>query len=504
MKDILLIYPLLGSMSSVVVDLPLSIIYAAAESNKSGYDVKLLDLRCIPDWESVLIDEIKNEYAIVGISVMTGMPLKNSIEISKIVRKFSPLSKVVWGGPHPTVLPETINESYIDYIICGYGSNALKCLADYLIKKTTNIYDIHSLVYKENGKIYSNKRCDKVEKLSFEDLPYDLIDIKSSKYKRGYSGQQIFSLFTSLGCPYQCAFCISPAAYKAINGCKWVAYSPEEVVAHIEYIINKYKMKHICFIDDTCFPDLKRMKKIFELILAKKMDITLEFRGARINEIDRMDDEFIKLLIKVGGRFLMVGVESGSERVLKIMKKGIYKEQIIRVNKKLANYPELMPYYNFVYGIPGEKYEDILETKELILQLVKDNPYCLIGYGGDWKPIPGSKLTEIAINEYGLKLPENTEEWIKIDSSDTGKIKHPWYSDNHDRFIRLLQISSFFIDKKFIKILKSKNILFFYIIKFITYVYRPIIKFRLKNNFAKFLIEYKIYYLIIKIINIKK
>lgn len=75
MTDILLIYPRLGNMDSMVVDLPLSIIYAAAESVKRGLTVEVADLRLEKDWRATLRRILDRGVRLAGVSVMTGMPL---------------------------------------------------------------------------------------------------------------------------------------------------------------------------------------------------------------------------------------------------------------------------------------------------------------------------------------------------------------------------------------------------------------------------------------------
>jgi radical SAM superfamily enzyme YgiQ (UPF0313 family) len=491
MNDVLMIYPILGTMDAMVMDIPLSVIYASAHVVKKGYDVQILDLRCHrTHWKEVLRGHLRKQYKLVGISVMTGSPLRNAVEVSRIIRAESPATKIVWGGPHPTVLPETVENPYIDYTIRGYGSEPLLKLIEALHADEEDLSRIESLSYKKDGKIFHNKRPDRFEMLDFHDIPYDLVDITSPDYARGFSGEILFPVFSAIGCPYKCAFCISPATYTVINGPKWMPYDTQEVLAHIEYGIKRYGAKHICIMDDTCFPDLERMRRIFQLIIERELNITLEFRGARVNELDRMDDAFLEILVRAGGRMLMVGFESGSDRVLEIMKKGISKDQIIRVNRKLARYPELVPHYNLIYGVPGERYEDLLETKETVLQLVRDNPNCYIGFGSDWKPIPGSTLVDVAVKEFHYRPPITIEEWIEMDSSDAKKIVHSWYSRKHNALIKLMQISSFVIDDKILKSSRNNTSIVFTMLRVSSRMYKPIAMMRLRYNIHQLLIEY--------------
>ncbi len=492
MIDALLIYPKLGSMDTLVVDPPLSIIYAAADAVKRGRSVRLVDMRIQrKDWKKTLAGFLDRGVKLVGVSVMTGQPIRYARRYSRFIKEHYPGVKVVWGGPHPTVLPETISEDYLDFLIRGYGSKALAELLDSLDAGDDGLANIKGLSYKIKGRVFHNQRSTEHEMLSFRDVPYDLLDLDSPHYARTYMGQRMFTMFTSIGCPYRCSFCVHPTVYRVINGSKWVPYPDQEVVDHMQFLVDRYRATHICFLDDTSFPDLERMRRIFSLILERGLKVTLEFRGARVNEIDRMDDEFLDLMAAAGGRVLMVGVESASDRVLKNMQKGISKKQIIRVNRKLARHPKLVPHYNFIYGTPGETYQDLLETKDVILQLVKDNPNAYFGFGGDWKPIPGSRMLKMAEDEFGYRPPQTLDQWIEMDSSDgKSKIFHPWYTTKHNNLIKILQMASFVIDDGLIKQTQANKTMFFRILRVMSRIYKPIALLRLEKNLTAFPVEY--------------
>lgn len=500
--DALLIYPKLGSMDSMVMDLPLSIIYAAAESVKRGYTIKALDLRSEwHHWQELLQSYLNQGIRLAGVSVMTGTPLDYARKISRFIKTNYPETKIVWGGPHVTVLPETIQEDFIDFLIRGYGAMSLAELIEHLQANNEDYTGIKGFSYKRNGEVFHTPRSTEHEMLHYTDIPYHLMDVTAPQYTRSYMGKQMFPIFTSIGCPYRCSFCVHPTIYRVINGAKWRPYSEQEVVEHIEYVVEQFGVDHICFIDDTSFPELERMRRIFTMILGRKLPVTLEFRGARVNEIDRMDDEFLDLMVRAGGRVLMVGVESASDRILKSMQKGITKEQILRVNRKLARHPELTPHYNFIYGTPGETYHELRETKNVVLQLLQDNPQAYFGFASDWKPIPGSKMLEIAEKEYGFVPPQTLDEWIEMDSSDANsKIVHPWYTRKHNSLIKLMQVASFVVDDKIIKESSSNKTLFYRILRGLSRLYKPIALFRLKFSLHQLLFEYNVWQLLLKVL----
>jgi len=493
--DILLIYPQLGSFDELLRDIPLSLIYAATDSVKQGFDVKILDLRLHrDDWKDEVDNYMKEGCSLVGLSVMTGNPIATSLKISSYI-KVHYNTPIVWGGPHPTILPEqTLKNKNIDYVIRDWGSKSLCQLIQYIKGASSEIGSILGLGYKENNKVVLNNTQCSFEMLDFHDLPYHLINITGSNYNRLNNGEVIFPIFTAVGCPYKCTFCMSPAVYKKIKGKKWIPYETDFVISHIEYLTRQYNFQRIQIYDDDSFVDLSRMSNLLNKYIKRGFHkkYKLDFRGARINELDKMDHDFFKLMVKANIDLLAIGVESGSDEILEKMNKGITVGQTIKVNQKIANFPSLRPHYNFFCGIPGETMESLIETKHLILRLLKDNPNCYLGVGADWKPLPGSAMTDRAVDEYDLSLPDNLMEWAAIDSFDADKLIHPWYTKEMNNMIKLLQIAGQMLDNKIKEFRKDMGLILGNFIYFLSTLYKPILLLRLKYNFTSFLLEYNL------------
>lgn len=493
--DILLIYPQLGSFDQLFRDIPLSLIYAATDSVKNGFKVKILDLRLhSDDWQKQIDDHMTSGCSLVGLSVMTGHPIKTSLKISKYIKSHYN-TPIVWGGPHPTILPEqTLENENIDYIIRDWGSKALFQLIQWIKGYSNELEGVLGLGYKKNGKIILNPNQCNFEMLDFRDLPYHLVDITSNNYNRLNNGEVIFPIFTAVGCPYKCTFCMSPAVYKKIKGKKWIPYGADYVIGHIEYLFDKYDFRRLQVYDDDSFVDIDRMRKFIQKYIARGFHekFVLDFRGARINELDKMDDAFLELMVQANVEMMAIGVESGSDMILKKMNKGISVEQIVRVNRKLARYTQLRPHYNFFCGVPEETLKSLNQTKELLLELVKENPNCYLGVGADWKPLPGSVMTERAVANFGLSLPKRLEDWSSIDSFDAKKIVHPWYTKKMNNMIKLLQISGQLLDNKIIDFRKNLRGVVGTLIYILSVLYKPILLFRLKHNFTSVLVEYHI------------
>jgi anaerobic magnesium-protoporphyrin IX monomethyl ester cyclase len=291
-----------------------------------------------------------------------------------------------------------------------------------------------------------------------------------------------------MGCPYKCTFCSSPAQYKDIKK-KYQPYATTDVVDHIEYVIKRFKATYIYFIDDDSFPNLKRVEDIIDEINRRKIVIRLGFRGARISEIKRMSDEYLNKLAAVGTNIMHIGAESGSQKILDLIKKDCTVEDIITVNKKLAKHPQIKTAYNWIVGLPGETIEDLKKTRDLIQRLIKDNPTVIIFIPNKFRPLPGTELYKMAL-EYGYAKPTKLEDWADVESE--GHYRAPWYTDEQFRMIQMMQVASYFIDNKIEKV-DVGNTLRFNVARVLAKVYSPIARFRFRYGITSLLFEYKIF-----------
>lgn len=484
MYDILLVYPKAGFYDQFIQDLPLSLIYAAQVCYGRGYKIKIIDQRIETDWKKAILSSLSDELLFVGISVMTGKPIFHALEISRFVKENSNIP-TVWGGIHPTIEPETtLANNYINMIVRGRGEEILYELAESLEGK--NFYrsrDIEGLSYKENGKsiIKPPKRTRKKirdGKSSFP--PYDLVNVDN--YFRFSKDNRVFSLITSFGCPHDCAFCYSPS----FSGKTWEPETVQETIVHIEFILNKYRPNYISIIDNDFFVSLPRAKRIFEEVKKLKFDVSFGFRGTRIDELVKMDDNFLGLMQDIGVKHLHIGAESGSQKILDLYSKKIRVEQILEVNKILSKFREITPTYNFFAGIPTETEDDLRQTTSLIMRLLEDNPQAQITGFDQFTPYPGSKLFEFSV-ENGFIPPKTLEEWIHFDEDDCSK-NLPWTNKKRRKLLNVLGFASVFIDKKIENNFNSKKFRFV-VFRIFPLLYRSIARFRFKHLSSFFPVE---------------
>ena len=303
-------------------------------------------------------------------------------------------------------------------------------------------------------------------------------------------------MYSSYGCPYKCAFCSSPAHYKEFSK-QWILLKVNDIVNHVEYVVDQYSADYIYFIDDDSFVNLNHVESIIDEINRRNIDVGLGFRGARINEIKKMSHSFLNKLASAGTDIMHIGAESGSNRILKLIRKDCTVKDIVECNRKLAYHPNITAAYNFIIGVPTETLDELNATRNLMLRLVDDNPNCIIFQPNKYRPLPGTELFELAVKNWNYSPPKTLDEWIDIEAE--GDTKASWYSKGMKNLSNMMLVTSYFIDNKIVKV-SSGRTLFYKVLLAINYIYKPIAKIRLKRGFSHWLIEYRLYRLILRLL----
>jgi len=488
-KKILLIYTELGFQGSYLIQAPISLIYVSTKLvHIPEVEIEILDCRIEPDWREKLRQKVlEDDIMMVGFFVMSGLQVGKAFEVTEYVKGLKREIPVIWGGPHPTILPEDVlNYSNIDFCVRGFGLEAFTDLVKKMLKQESDYETIPNLCFKKDGKNVIGTINDDYERIGYKDLPYHLLDSFVEKYFVG-TENRAFPIYTAFGCPYQCNFCISPIWFKDTRK-KWDPLPAEEVVDHIEFLIERFKVDFIYFWDDDTFVSPRHFSSIAEEIIKRNIKVHLGVRGIRSNEVERMVSKDFDLLEKVGVNYVHIGVENGSQRVLDSMDKGITVEQSLAANRKLAEHKTIIPMYNFLVGMPSETMEDLQETGRFMLKLMEENPNAIMYPPNKMVPYPGGKAYSEAV-KLGYKSPETPEDWMNMDQE--GEVYQPWYTPEKNRYMRILQIATYALSnwERFLKDRPQWLQAFFKVSKSF---YKPIARYRLKNSASGFFIEYQL------------
>jgi len=469
--DVILLFPKSSFLEKAMKHfyLPLALLNSVIYVEKE-YSVKIIDQRTDNKWKKTLLKELNQNPLCVGITSLTGEQINYALEISKLIKEESNVP-TVWGGAHANILPQqTLENPYIDFIIQGEGEIAFYELVKALDKKTP-LKNVRGLWYKEKGRIKSNPPPDLIDLNSLPNPPYHLVDVE--KYVLRFDNQRMFILETARGCPNRCSFCF---VQNTNSQRRWRALTPENTVEKVKLIAEKFKVKGVEFQDLTSFVDLKRMKNVCKLLIKEKVDVFWNTCG-RINDVLRMDSEYLRLLEKANMRRFALGVESGSDRILKMVKKGITTQQVLDASKKLSK-TSIPPIYSFIAGFPTETERELRMTADLVMRLLKENPLAKTTIIHCYRPLPGNELFDVSV-KHGLKPPKSLEEWSKYTMD---WINHPWLSKDMQKKISALNFLSLFLDRKYEEIDDS-------LVQLFAKIYKPFARYRVRNYNFNFMIE---------------
>lgn len=400
---------------------PVNLLSIAYFLQRAGYQCDVLDAK-VDDFRKL---DYGNALC-VGISSMSGRQLKNAVGIAKELKSAFPALPLVWGGVHPSLVPEsTAKHPLVDFVVRGEGEDTMVELA-HCIRDGKEPTDVQGVSYQTSeGSIRHNPDRAFMDLNRIGVLPYELIDL--SKYPLRKNG---FPLNTSRGCPFACRFCYN----LTYNKRKWRSQEPEKVMESVRHIVKTYGITNFMFqVDDEFFIKRERVEAICKMMLAEELNLIWSC-FCRADHLARFSDEFMQLIHRAGCREMFIGGESGSRRMLKVLNKGIVPEDLINASIKCRKHG-ISPTISFMTAFPGETQEDREETWRVIDRLHESNPDVKINGIFSYSPYPGTPLFEEA-KERGLKEFETLEDWMHFKYDDVRLL--PWLSPGEKSMLFML------------------------------------------------------------------
>lgn len=390
-----------------------------------GVSVKILDAARQKDFLAELEKEM-TAGAFAGLSVMTTQ-VPGALKISGMIRKMNPNYKIIWGGTHPTFFPEeTIRHELVDLVVYGEGEETF-----YEIASGENLAEVNGIVYKNGGGATIVNQPRSLVNISAMPLfNWDLVP------RQVLENLSLVPSLTSRGCPHRCTFCIN-----AILKNRWRARTVEQVLQDLRMIKSKsyFAGKPVRFWDENFFVDLKRARSIVEGMIEQDLVMPWEttVRAAYIKE-GRIGDDFMAKLKRSGCYLLSFGAESGSQEILKKIKKDVTPEEIVNSAKSCLRH-DITPQYSFMIGLPGESKKDMFMTLDLIDKLVKLSGRVQILGPQAFRPYPGSTLYEECLKS-GWREPASLEEWSHLIENELSYLtvqNFPWV--RHKDFVESME-----------------------------------------------------------------
>jgi radical SAM superfamily enzyme YgiQ (UPF0313 family) len=419
-NEVLLYFPgstFIGSIGSLYP--PLSLIPIGNVLRGEGYKAKIIDAR-LEDYRKTKLDDA----LYVGISSITGRQIKKGLEIARWVKGERPDLPVVWGGVHPSLLPEqTIEDESVDMVVRGEGERTCLELARTL-ENGKGLDRIRGLTYKEDRKIKSNPDRPFLDlDTETSDTDYSLVE----KYENAYRLSETFHYTSSRGCPHRCDFCYNT---KFCDN-TWRSKSIEKIEEELKEIVERYHPKRINFLEDNFFVKKRRVEAICSAILREGYDIEWT-ADVRANYFDRFDRAFMETIRRSGCQELIVGAESGSPRILEEIRKDITVDQIRDAVKKSLK-EGIGVFGLFMVGFPGETIRDVELTMNLIDELTRMDERRVKTTVSIFSPYPGTRLYDRVVRDYGFTPPESLEAWGDWNFSSSANT--PWFDEEYRSFL---------------------------------------------------------------------
>ncbi len=338
----------------------LGLAYIAAVLEKAGHQVYYLDCSAqhytVEDTRQVL--RLYENIDFVGLTATTPL-INNALAIAQVAKEIFPAVKTVFGGVHPSVLPEEVlSHPQVDFVVVDEGEETM---AELVVSE--NFKEVPGLGYKENSKIFKNpsrpliKDLDAIPPPAYHLLPMDKYYPAVGSYKR----LPAMILFATRGCPGRCTFC-----YRTFRGVVRKR-SARNIINEIKILQRDYGIKEVAFYDDTftLFKDVVR--EFCDIIIREKIDVT----WSCFTRVDQVDEELLRAMKKAGCHLILFGVESADEQILANINKRISLAQVVQV-VKAARKIGIETRASFMFGNQGENEETIKKTIDFAIKLDPD------------------------------------------------------------------------------------------------------------------------------------
>lgn len=361
--------------------------YISSVLKNKGYQVEIVEAE-YAKVKAALNVNIPTILAYSTPTVLAEHYLKLNNRLKKFFGVFS-----VFGGPHPTMVPEIIEEDGVDGICIGEGEYAMLELLEN-ISSGKPITNIQNWWIKENGKIFKNPLRPLIKNL--DDLHFPDRDLFR---KQKLFDSEKMHIITGRGCPYNCSYCCHSFYNLLYEGefAKIRKRSVKNVIEEIGQFKNKFPLKFVVFDDDIFVLPFEWLK---EFSLLYKRYINLPFFCYL--RPDLITPKTVKLLKLSGCHSVSMGLETADDCLRNvILKRNMSKEQIIDAARLIKEYKIILKTSNII-GIPGSLIDKDIET-------IKLNIKCKVDYSSVsvLKPYPNTEISALIQNSNHPRLKKN-------------------------------------------------------------------------------------------------
>jgi anaerobic magnesium-protoporphyrin IX monomethyl ester cyclase len=408
---------------------PLCLLSLASTLQEGGFKVIIIDAAITPDYETAVLRECRDALCI-GISVLTGPMIRGAMTVATQVKAHLPEVKVIFGGWHPTLLPdETLAEPYVDIVVRGQGEVTLLEVARALANKQPLDF-VTGISWKSNGvrRMNLERRVQPLD--SFPPPAFDLTDFDAYEKRAGI---RKLAYTTSVGCPYACNYCTDMVVYKR----RFNAFTAERVVEELPRLVKRYQIEEVALLDSNFPVDIHRALDIARGILNSGVKFRWTFQ-ASTDFLCRMSEDEVRLLAESGVSHMGFGTESTSDAVLKLMNKRHQRVNEMYETARKANLAGIKVTFNLIFGYPGETEADRIITFQTMSDISRQ--FHNVNFSPNiFTPYPGIPIWP-QLRELGVHEPKSLREWMEM---PLGANVLPWLKDRE--LARLNRMLDYFL-----------------------------------------------------------
>lgn len=370
---------------------PLGILYLKAYlHHNQRHHVDVLDANALRmDAEAVHAYCHTRHFDCVGFSATT-LAYPYAVDSARILRTASPALTLIIGGAHAQGDAEGVladNPGVFDFVCYSEGEFALESLLEYLEQQIPES-SLQGWIYLKNGVLFRTPMPQVPENLDIfghpaEFIPTEWVHLYHEKIL-AYRELPMFAVMSSRGCPFQCTFCSTPSKFKTLYQGRMRYHSIDWLLDELKLLEEKHGVKEVNIVDDTFNVDRTRALEFSR----RKSHAGIRMSWACNFEANIADPELITAMKDAGCWSIMVGGESGSNRMLQFMHKGVTAEKLLQVSH-WAHEIGIVTRVSFIVGLPTETLESIAETIEFIKNSDIHFPYFQL-----YVPLPGSVMYE--------------------------------------------------------------------------------------------------------------
>ncbi len=394
-----------------IVSPPMGLMCIAAVLEGEGHEVSIVDDNLLRLKHRDLVKRIR-EWGpeLLGIS-STSASFAAALHLATSLKNALPQVPLVMGGPHVNArYEEVIRYPEVDVVVYGEGEYTMRelCCA---IEGDGDLSAIRGLGFKRDGQAMITPPRPLIENLDELPLPARHL-LELPRYERTGDLMSVYPVDianTSRGCPFRCRYCSNNLVW----GKKYRCRSAKKVVEEIKHLIETYRSKGIYFREDIFTVNKRRVYELCDLLEKENINIHWECES----RVDTVDRDLLMRMHKAGCQSIWFGVESGVQRVLDDLGKGITLEQT-KECFRWCHQVGIKPGASVMFGVPGEDFDDMRATLRFLDEIAPAYTFFSV-----FTAVPVSDLYQRVIDKNLIDSAYGHTIFIKTDKFDRRQVE---------------------------------------------------------------------------------